>query len=108
MLGSLRWRPVSRLFGPTRSPCLVLLGIPRGSVVERHAFQLQAKDRPKRKLRRCRVGDQMGRPLRPPRENMEDGNPVHELHITGYGTGPPSRRSGAISVGDGDRRSPFL
>jgi hypothetical protein len=79
MLGPLRWRPVTRRFGPTRSPCLVLLGIPRGSVVERHAFQLQAKDRPKRKLRRCRVVDHMGQPLRPPRENMENGNPVHEL-----------------------------
>jgi hypothetical protein len=57
----------------------VLLGIPRGLVVERHAFQLQAKDRPKRKLRRCRVVDHMSQPSRPPRENMENGNPVHEL-----------------------------
>jgi hypothetical protein len=106
MLGSLRWRPVTRLFGPTRSPCLVLLGdssrFSGGKACISAASQGPTEEETPT-VSCCRsYGPALTTPAREHGERQSGPRT-----ITGYGAGPSSRRSGAICVGDGDRRSPF-
>jgi hypothetical protein len=81
MFGPLRWRPVTRLFGPRGA----MFGVARGFIEVQWSKGVHFSCKPRtgrggnRKPRRCRVVDRMGQHSRPPRKNLENGNPVHEL-----------------------------